>query len=81
MTSAEIKPFEDQLLAQRAALLAQIADQRGGVMGRAEVANDHFGKSASYQRQTPQWVCKICAEMRPVCLMSCFVLLPQLFQE
>ena len=43
MTSAEIKPFEDQLLAQRAALLAQIAEQRGGVMGRAEVANDHFG--------------------------------------
>lgn len=43
MTPEQTKPFQAQLLAQRAALLAQIAEQRGGVIGRAEAANDHFG--------------------------------------
>ncbi len=32
-----------QLTSLRRALLAQIADQRGGLVGRAEVAADHFG--------------------------------------
>lgn len=44
MTAATTQPFQTQLLAQRAALLAQIAEQRGGVISRAEAANDHFGK-------------------------------------
>lgn len=43
MTTATINPIHSELLAQRTALLAQIAEQRGGVMGRAEAANDHFG--------------------------------------
>lgn len=37
--------FLQQLEVQRAQLLAQIAQQRGGVKGRAEVANDHFAHS------------------------------------
>jgi len=32
-----------QLVAMRAALLAQMAEQRGGQVGRAEVASSHFG--------------------------------------
>jgi DnaK suppressor protein len=32
-----------QLTAMRTALLAQIAEQRGGIVSRAEVAADHFG--------------------------------------
>lgn len=44
MTSAQTTPFQAQLIAQRTALLAQIAEQRGGHIGRAEAANDHFGK-------------------------------------
>lgn len=44
MTSAQTTPFQAQLIAQRTALLAQIAEQRGGLIGRAEAANDHFGK-------------------------------------
>ena len=34
--------FRHQLLEQQSALLAQLAVQRGGVMGRAEAAADHF---------------------------------------
>jgi DnaK suppressor protein len=33
-----------RLLSQRAALLAQIEAQRGGVRGRAEVAQEHFDR-------------------------------------
>lgn len=33
---------QQQLLAMRLALLAQIAGQRGGTVGRAEAAADHF---------------------------------------
>ena len=35
--------YQQQLTAMRAALLAQIADQRGGTVSRAEVAAEHFG--------------------------------------
>jgi DnaK suppressor protein len=44
LTTVQTSPFQIQLLAQRTALLAQIAEQRGGVISRAEAANDHFGK-------------------------------------
>ena len=44
MTSAQNNTFQVQLVEQRTALLAQIAEQRGGVISRAEAANDHFGK-------------------------------------
>jgi DnaK suppressor protein len=35
-------PFQKQLLAQRAALLKQMSEQRGGVVSRADVAAEHF---------------------------------------
>lgn len=35
-------PFKQQLLTQRQALLQQIAEQRGGTIGRADVAAEHF---------------------------------------
>lgn len=45
MTPANTNPFQARLEAQRAALLSQIAAQRGGTIGRAEAANDHFGST------------------------------------
>lgn len=36
----------------RTALLARIAQQRGGVVSRAEVAADHFGQSEDSHAQT-----------------------------
>ena len=44
MTAPQTHAFQTQLIAQRTALLAQIAAQRGGTISRAEAANDHFGK-------------------------------------
>ena len=35
--------FHQLLLAQRVGLLERMASERGGVVGRAEVAADHFG--------------------------------------
>jgi DnaK suppressor protein len=35
-------PFKKQLLAQRAALLQQMSEQRGGPVSRAEIAAEHF---------------------------------------
>jgi DnaK suppressor protein len=35
--------YQHQLMTMRTALLAQIAEQRGGIVSRAEVAADHFG--------------------------------------
>jgi DnaK suppressor protein len=43
MTKLQTHDFEKQLSAMRAALLAQIAEQRGGTVSRVEVAADHFG--------------------------------------
>lgn len=37
--------YREDLLAQRAALLAQIAQQRGGVRSRVDVAEEHFAHS------------------------------------
>lgn len=37
------EPFKQQLLAQRATLLTQISDLRGGTVGRAEASATHFG--------------------------------------
>lgn len=44
MSLQDTKPYRDQLLRMRTDLLAQIAEQRGGVVSRAEVATDHFGR-------------------------------------
>lgn len=44
MKPQEAIPYQEQLLSMRKALLAQIAEQRGGIVGRAEVAAAHFGR-------------------------------------
>ena len=44
MDKTQAAPFRQLLLAQQSALLAQLAAQRGGVIGRAEAAADHFGQ-------------------------------------
>ena len=40
-----ITSYRERLLAQRTELLAQIAQQRGGARGRAEVAEEHVAHS------------------------------------
>lgn len=42
MNKQQAAPYQKQLLALRTALLAQIAEQRGGTLSRAEAASDHF---------------------------------------
>ena len=44
MNPQQATPYQEQLLTMRTGLLAQIAEQRGGVVSRAEVAADHFGR-------------------------------------
>lgn len=43
MTTPTTSTYQQQLIAMRTALLAQIAEQRGGTISRAEVAAEHFG--------------------------------------
>ncbi len=43
--------LRDALLAQRAELLARMAYERGGVIGRAEVAAEHYDTAASDNAQ------------------------------
>lgn len=43
MDKQQAAVYQQQLMNMRRALLTQIADQRGGVVSRAEVASDHFG--------------------------------------
>jgi DnaK suppressor protein len=44
--SAHLNPaFKQQLLAQRASLLAQLSSLRGGAVGRAEASAEHFGRA------------------------------------
>ncbi len=45
MTISSINPFKDQLLAQRASLLAQLRSLRGGAVSRVEASADHFGQT------------------------------------
>lgn len=42
MDTQQAAPYRQQLLDMRAALLAQMAAQRGGQISRAEAAADHF---------------------------------------
>ena len=42
MTPQQASPYRQQLLAMRTALLGQLNAQRGGLLGRAEAAADHF---------------------------------------
>ena len=43
MKPQQSQAYRQQLTTLRLALLAQIAEQRGGVVSRADVAADHFG--------------------------------------
>ena len=51
MDSQQATPYRQQLQAMQAALLAQIAEQRGGVVGRAQVAADHFADAEDSSAQ------------------------------
>ena len=45
--SAHLNPaFKQQLLAQRASLLAQLSSLRGGSVGRAEASAEHLSRAA-----------------------------------
>ena len=43
--------FKEQLLAQRASLLAQLSTLRGGTVGRAEASAEHFGRAEDSEAQ------------------------------
>lgn len=51
MDKQQAAPYRQQLLEMRAALLDQMAEQRGGVVGRAEAAAEHFGRSEDPRAQ------------------------------
>lgn len=51
MDSTEAAPYQKQLLDMQAALLAQLSEQRGGLVSRVEVAAEHFGKPEDSQAQ------------------------------
>lgn len=42
MTPEQATAYRQQLTDMRTAILAQISEQRGGLLGRAEAAADHF---------------------------------------
>lgn len=44
MSPEQMTPYRQQLMTLRTALLVQMSDQRGGVLGRAEAAADHFNR-------------------------------------
>lgn len=45
MDKQHATPYQQQLVAMRTALLAQMAEQRGGEVGRVEAASAHFSHS------------------------------------
>jgi DnaK suppressor protein len=51
MDASPFLPYKAQLETLRAALLDQIAQQRGGTKGRAEVAAEHFAHSEDARAQ------------------------------
>ena len=51
MDKQHTAPYQQQLLDMRAALLAQISAQRGGIVSRADVAADHFGQPEDSRAQ------------------------------
>jgi DnaK suppressor protein len=51
MDTTAAQPYLYQLTHQRNQLLAQVAEQRGGQVGRAEVATAHFDKGQDDQAQ------------------------------
>jgi DnaK suppressor protein len=51
MKKQQAAPYQEKLLVMRTALLAQISGQRGGIIGRAEAAADHFGSTEDSSAQ------------------------------
>ena len=51
MTTHLTAPFQAQLLEQRQSLLEQLAQLRGGNLGRAEASADHFGQTQDSDAQ------------------------------
>jgi DnaK suppressor protein len=51
MDKLQAIPYQQRLLGMREALLTQIAEQRGGVVSRAEAAAEHFGHSEDSSAQ------------------------------
>ena len=51
MDTTAAQPYLYQLTRQRNQLLAQMAEQRGGQLGRAEVASAHFDNNQDDQTQ------------------------------
>ena len=51
MDSQQATPYRQQLQALHTALLAQIVEQRGGVVGRAQAAADHFADAEDSSAQ------------------------------
>ncbi|MEI8169900.1 MAG: TraR/DksA family transcriptional regulator [Rhodoferax sp.] len=50
--NTQINPlFKEQLLAQRASLLAQLSTLRGGSVGRAEASAEHFARAEDSDAQ------------------------------
>lgn len=51
MNKQQAIPYRQQLLRMRSALLAQVAEQRGGAISRAEAAADHFAQAEDSRAQ------------------------------
>ena len=51
MTPEQTTTYRQQLTDMRTAILAQISDQRSGVLGRAEAAADHFERRGDSSAQ------------------------------
>lgn len=51
MDKQHTTPYQQQLLDMRAALLAQMSAQRGGIVSRADAAADHFGQPENSRAQ------------------------------
>ena len=52
MATQDFTPFQEQLLQQRASLVAQLATLRGGPIGRVEASADHFAGHTDSAAQT-----------------------------
>jgi DnaK suppressor protein len=51
MDKQQAASYRQQLVVMRTSLLAQMAEQRGGVIGRAEAAAEHFGRTEDPRAQ------------------------------
>jgi DnaK suppressor protein len=51
MDVTQAAPFHQALVALKEALLTQLAEQRGGTIGRAEAAANHFGQPEDSRAQ------------------------------